>query len=355
MNLYPVIMAGGSGTRFWPLSRKNRPKQFLPLASEKPLIVDTANRLPPLARVQDSYVVCGKVHAPAVKKLLPKLPKSHILVEPIARNTAPAIGLAAAVIAKSDPSGILVVLPSDHHVGNVPGFRDALAAAAKYAEQGALVTLGITPSRPETGYGYIHLGEKLGKGPGRKVRAFVEKPDLARAQQYLSGGEHAWNAGIFLFRADAMLAEIRKHMPELAAGLDALSPHIGKKSFEKQLGKIFPKLPSISIDYGIMEKAENIVVVPAEFGWSDVGSFAALPEVRAADAAGNVAAGLALAIDSSGCVIVADKKRPVAVIGMKDVVVVDAGDAILVCPRDRAQDVRKAVDELGKRKLQKFL
>lgn len=355
MNLYPVIMAGGSGTRFWPLSRKSRPKQFLPLASGKPLIVDTALRLPPLARIQDSYVVCGKVHAPAVKKLLPKLPRGHILVEPVARNTAPAIGLAAAVIAKSDPGGILVVLPSDHHVGDVPGFREALETAAKYAQDGALVTLGITPSRPETGYGYIHLGQPLGAGPGRRVKAFVEKPNVEKAKAYLAGGQHAWNAGIFLFRADAILAEIRRHMPELARGLDALAPHVGKKSFEKELAKIFPRLPSISIDYGVMEKAQNIVVVPAEFGWSDVGSFAALPEVRAADAAGNVTAGQALAIDSSGCVILADKQRPVAVIGMSDVVVVDAGDAILVCPRDRAQDVRKAVDELGKRKLQRFL
>jgi len=348
-------MAGGSGTRFWPLSRKQRPKQFLPLVSNKPLIAETAERLPPLAKIQDSYVVCGKLHAAAVKKLVPRMPASHILVEPAARNTAPAIGLAAAVIAKKDPTGILVVLPSDHHVADVPGFRKALAEAAQYAERGALVTLGIKPSRPETGYGYIQLGDRIERGPGHRVRAFVEKPDAARAAQYLEGGQHAWNAGIFLFRADSILLEIREHMPELADGLDALAPHIGKPSFTRALARIFPKLPSVSIDYGVMEKARNIVVVPSEFGWSDVGSFAALPEVRAADGQGNVTSGLALPVSSRGCVILADPKRPIAVVGVDDLIVVDAGDAILVCPKSRAQEVRKAVEELEKRKLARFI
>jgi mannose-1-phosphate guanylyltransferase len=355
MDLHPVIMAGGSGTRFWPLSRKSRPKQFLPLASALPLITETANRLPPLSRMQDCWVVCGAAHAKAVHALLPKVPRAQVLVEPVARNTAPAIGLAAAAVAQKDPAGILVVLPSDHHVGDVQGFRDALAEAAVYARQGALVTLGITPSRAETGYGYIHLGEKLGKGPGRRVKAFVEKPDAAKAARYLKGKQHAWNAGIFLFRADTMLTEIHAHLPALSEGLSQLMPHFGKSSWTRKLGQVFPKLPSISIDYGVMEKAKNIVVVPAEFGWSDVGSFAAIPEVREQDAAGNVLSGLALALESSGCVLLADAKRPLAVVGARDLVVVDAGDAILVCPKDRAQDVRKVVDELTRRKLGRYL
>ena len=348
-------MAGGSGTRFWPLSRKKRPKQFLPLSSDVPLIAETAERLPPLARVQDSYVVCGKLHAAAVRKLVPGLPRAHVLVEPVAKNTAPAIGLAAAVIAHSDPTGILAVLPSDHHVGKVPAFRKALAAAAKYARTGALVTLGVKPSRPETGYGYVQLGAPIDGGPGRGVGAFVEKPDAQRAQRYFESGDYVWNAGIFLFRADAILREIRAHLPALADGLDALAPHVGKKSFDRALARIFPKMPSISIDYGVMEKAKNIVVVPAEFGWSDVGSFAALPEVRPADAFGNVLSGLALPLDSRGCVILAGGKRPLAVIGMDEVVAVDAGDAILVCPKSRSQDVRKAVEALQKRGLARFL
>lgn len=355
MDLHPVIMAGGSGTRFWPLSRKDRPKQFLPLVSAVPLLTETAQRMPPLARVRDCWVVCGAAHAKAVHRLLPGLPRSQVLVEPVPRNTAPAIGLAAAAVAQRDPAGVLVVLPSDHHVGNVKGFRAALAQAAVYARQGALVTLGVTPSRAETGYGYIHLGAKLGQGPGRRVKAFVEKPDAATAARYLKGGQHAWNAGIFLFRADTMLAAIQEHLPALSEGLGQLMPHLGKASWTRTLAKVFPKLPSISIDYGVMEKAKNIVVVPAEFGWSDVGSFAAIPEVRPADARGNVVSGLALAVESDGCVLLADAKRPLAVVGAKDLVVVDAGDAILVCPKDRAQDVRKVVDELNRRKLGRYL
>ena len=187
------------------------------------------------------------------------------------------------------------------------------------------------------------------------MKAFVEKPDAAKAGRYLRGGQHAWNAGIFLFRADTMLTEIHAHLPALSEGLSQLMPHFGKSSWTRKLGQVFPKLPSISIDYGVMEKAKNIVVVPAEFGWSDVGSFAAIPEVRAQDAAGNVLSGLALALDSSGCVLLADAKRPLAVVGARDLVVVDAGDAILVCPKDRAQDVRKVVDELTRRKLGRYL
>lgn len=355
MKIHPVIIAGGSGTRFWPLSRKSRPKQFLPLGTSRPLIVDTALRLQPLSRVSDCYVVCGKAHATAVRKLLPKVPASQVLVEPMARNTAPAIGLAAAVIAQKDPTGILAILPSDHHVANAPAFRQALADAAGYAQDGALVALAVAPTRAETGYGYVQLGARLGRGPGHRVRAFVEKPDLARAKRYLAGGKHVWNAGIFVFRADAILGAIREHLPELSRGLDALSAHVGKRSFAGALARIFPTLPNISIDYGVLEKAKGIVVVPSAFGWSDVGSFAALPEVRDADAQGNVVGGLALPIDAQGCVILGQPDRPVAVVGVRELVVIDAGDAILVCPKSKAQEVRKVVDALGARNLKRFL
>jgi len=356
LNLYPVIMAGGSGTRFWPLSRKARPKQFLPLVSERALIVDTAARMPPLASLKSTFVVCGKAHAPAVKKLLKGMPASHLLVEPAARNTAPAIGLAAAVIAKHDPAGVLVVLPSDQNVLDLPAFRAALAKAAEIAASGALVTLGIKPTRPETGYGYIQVGGPLpGFASGRRVGAFVEKPDLPKAKAYLASGDYFWNAGIFLFRADAILAEIRKHMPQLADGLDAIGEKVGSKGFTAALGRIFPKLPSVSIDYGVMEKAQNIAVVPADVGWSDVGSFAALPEVRKADAQGNVLQGFTIPVDAHNCVLLGQPGRPLAVIGVSDLVVVDAGDAILVCPKDRSQDVRKVVEALQAAGKVKFL
>jgi mannose-1-phosphate guanylyltransferase len=355
MALYPVIMAGGSGTRFWPLSRKARPKQFLPLASKAPLIADTVGRLKGLTSVKDTFVVCGPLHAKAAAKLVKGLPKKNLLVEPVARNTAPAIALAALHVAARDPAGILVVLPSDHHVADPAAFRRTLQEAAQVAQAGHLVTLGIQPHHPETGYGYIQVGEPLGQGAGRRVKAFREKPDLATAQGYLASGDYLWNGGIFVFRADTILAALSEHMPEMKAGLTALRKSVGKRTYAGVLKRVFPKLPSQSIDYGVMEKAQNIAVLPGDFGWSDVGSFAAIPEVRPADANGNVVSGEgAVLVDCKGCVVLAEK-RPLAVVGLTDTVVVDSGDAVLVVPRSRSQDVRQVVEALKARKLDKYL
>jgi mannose-1-phosphate guanylyltransferase len=354
MALYPVIMAGGSGTRFWPLSRQARPKQFLPLASKLPLITDTAARLKGLASLKDTFIVCGPLHAKAAAKLVKGLPPKNLLVEPVARNTAPAIALATVQVAARDPEGILLVLPSDHHVADPAGFRKTLAEAAQLAQKGHIVTLGIQPHRPETGYGYIQLGEPL-EGGGRKVKAFKEKPDLETAQGYLKSGEFLWNGGIFVFRADVMLAAFAGHMPEMKKGLAALQGAVGKRTFPAVLKKVFPKLPSVSIDYGVMEKASNIAVLPGDFGWSDVGSFAAIPEVRPADARGNViSGGETVVVDCDNCVVLGGE-RPLAVVGLTDVVVVDAGDAVLVVPKDKSQDVRKVVEALKARKRQKYL
>jgi mannose-1-phosphate guanylyltransferase len=351
MRIHPVIMAGGSGTRFWPLSRQKKPKQFLPLASEKPLIVDTLDRLPPLATAAESFVVCGKVHAASVRKLLPAMPGEHVIVEPMARNTAPAIGLAALHVAHVDPKGVMLVLPSDHHIGDPAAFRKTLKSAAQLAAQGSLTTIGITPTRPDTGYGYIHLGAPLMEskpGGAHRVQSFVEKPDLDRAKGYLSSGDYLWNAGIFAFRADVILAEIGKHLPKLSAALEALRPTLGTGRYGKTLARVFPESEPISIDYGVMEKAEGIACVPGDFGWSDVGSFAALPDVRPVDGHGNVAPLDAVLVDCHGCVVVGSG-RPIAGVGLHDLVIVDAGDAILVLPKGRAQDVRQVVDALQRR------
>jgi len=354
VTLYPVVMAGGSGTRFWPLSRKARPKQFLALATDRPLIVETVNRLKGLVTPGRTYVVCGPVHARAVRRLLPRLPPANVLIEPIARNTAPAIGLATLHVQARDPDGVLAVLPSDHHVADVSGFQSVLRRAAEIARTGALVTIGIRPTRPETGYGYIRTGEPIDGGAAR-VRAFVEKPDAPTAAAYLSSGEYLWNGGIFVFTARAMRDAIERHMPELAAVLERLAPTVGTPRHAAALRKYFPKAPSVSIDYGVMEKARDIAVVPGDFGWSDVGSFAALPEVRPADREGNVVVGEgAVLVDSAGCVVVGSG-RPLGLVGLKDMVVVDSGDALLVVPRDRSQDVRAVVQALKRSKrLAKF-
>ncbi len=353
MTIYPVVMAGGSGTRFWPLSRKARPKQFLALATDAPLIVETMSRLKGLATPAGSYVVCGPVHARAVRRLLPRLPAANVLVEPIARNTGPAIGLATLHVQARDPDGVLAVLPSDHHVADVPGFQAVLRRAAEVAQSGALVTLGIRPTRPETGYGYIRVGEPIDGGAAR-VRAFVEKPDAATAAQYLSSGEYLWNGGIFVFTARSMRDAIAAHMPELSRVLDRIAPTVGTPRHAAALRKHFPTAPSVSIDYGVMEKARDIAVVPGDFGWSDVGSFAALPEVRPADSDGNVVVGRgAVLVDSAGCVVVGSG-RPLGLVGLRDMVVVDAGDALLVVPRDRSQDVRAVVQSLRAKGLGKF-
>ncbi len=268
-----------------------------------------------------------------------------------------------------DPRGVLARLPADHHIAKPEAFRAALAQAAQLAEAGSIATIGIHPSRPETGYGYLKLGPRLGgravrgaagKGKAAKVQAhkverFVEKPDVVTAARDLADGHYLWNSGIFVFRADVILDEIRRAMPVLGEQLEAIQASLGTPAYQKTLRRVFPDCPSISIDYGVMEKSHRIAVVPAEFGWSDVGSFSALSDVRPTDHLGNVAEGDAMVIDGRQNVVLATRDRAVAVVGVDDVIVVDAGDAILVCRRDRAQDVRKAVDELSRRGREELL
>jgi len=356
MRIYPVVMAGGSGTRFWPLSRRNRPKQFLALDGDRPLLAATVDRLPPLARIEETYVVCGPNHAATARQILGKLPRSNLIVEPCPRNTAPCVGLAALHVKRREAKGVMAMLPADHHVARPADFREALAAGARLAAAGAVVTIGIEPDRPETGYGYLKVGPRLAAiGRGRKafhparVERFVEKPDVVTASRYLAEGGYLWNSGIFLFRADVILDEIRRSMPVLGEQLEVIDRALGLPSYARTLKRVFPAAPSISIDYGVMEKSHNIAVVPASFGWSDVGSFAALSEVHEQDDLGNVKQGDAIVIEGHRNVVVAQGSRPVTVVGVDDVVVVDAGDAVLVVKKDRAQDVRRAVEEMSRR------
>ena len=335
MSLHAVILAGGSGTRFWPLSRAKKPKQFLALVTGRTLIAETFLRVEPLCSNERAWVVCGADHAEAVRKALPGLPPAHLVVEPAARNTAPAIGLACVHALREDRDATLMVLPSDHHIARPDAFRGALSAAARACANGDLLTIGIHPTRPETGYGYLRQGAERSAGVFA-VEAFVEKPDAATALRYVRDPAYSWNAGIFVFRADAMLDALRRHLPQVHETLTR--------------GGDFAALRSISIDYGVMEPesqtTRRIALVPGDFGWSDVGSFAALPEVRTLDARGNALSGDTLAIDCDDCVVLAEGERLVAALGLRGLCVVDAGDALLVVPRDRAQDVRAIVEAL---------
>ena len=347
MSLHAVLLAGGSGTRFWPLSRARKPKQFLQLVTGNTLLAETYARVRALAPPARSWVVCGRAHVDGVREALPDLPGAHLIVEPAARNTAPAIGLSAVHALRADRDAVLLVLPSDHHVAHPERFREALEKAARIAQQGDLVTLGIRPTRPETGYGYLRRGVE--REPGVfAVEAFVEKPDARTAERYLADGRHSWNAGIFVLRADALIEALRRHLPAVHEGLQQIAADMGRAD------EVFPRLPSISIDYGVMEPeskaTRRIALVAADdLGWSDVGSFATLPEVRELDAQGNAVSGDALTIDCADCVVLADAGRLVAVVGMKGACVIDGGDALLVVPRDRAQDVRAVVDALKAR------
>jgi mannose-1-phosphate guanylyltransferase len=344
-NLHAVIMAGGAGIRFWPASRVGRPKQLLALAGAagESLLEATVRRILPLCAPERITIVTAEHLLAATRDAVSSVPDVQFLAEPAPRNTAPCIGWAANVIARRDPDAILMVLPSDHHVADEPSFVRTASLAVRHASgSDVLCTVGIEPTRPETGYGYIEMGEKVAEGLYRVAR-FVEKPDQETAAAYLLTGRHLWNSGMFFFRAAAIRDAIRLHLPELAAGLDRIEK-------TGDLSAIFPALPAISIDHGIMEKAEGIAVVPGSFGWSDVGSWQAAWELSQKDALGNVLPEGAIVVEGGGNLVcdltTSGPRRVIALVGVSDLAVVMTDDALLVIPRERAQDVRKAVDVL---------
>ena len=349
--IYSVIMAGGSGTRFWPLSREKLPKQFLAIGEPQPLVAATAERMLPLCGWEGLMVVASQKHMGPVKRILKKIPRRNLIVEPRPRNTAPAIGLAAAAIAARDPDGIMVVLPSDHIIRPPGQFRKLIKAAASEAKTGALVTLGVVPTQPETGYGYIQAGRELRTVRGSKVfevEAFTEKPSRPRAQEFVKAGNYYWNSGMFIFKASAIMRALAAHMPELHAGLEkAFATPVKKRG--AILNRLFNQIEGISIDYAVMEKASNIHMLPCDIQWSDVGSWAALPGVKKLDEAGSVVEGDVLSLDSHNCVI-HSSDRLVACVGLQDMVVVETPEAVLVCPVKEAQRVKLIVEELRRRK-----
>ncbi len=350
MRIHPVILAGGRGERFWPLSRRSRPKQLLPLLSDRPMIADTIERLHGLADAQDAWIITARDLLPSVRSAVPRIPADHVIGEPVGRNTAPAVALAAWWLRGAGRDAVAAVLPSDHRIEPAGQFRDELGAAARAAlERRAIVVLGIPPTRPETGYGYIEMGEPVEPGsPARTVVAFREKPDVTTAARYVADGRHLWNAGMFLFSPTVMLEELESHAPELAALLPLLPE--GPDGIGAALDRFYAAAPSISIDHAVMERTRKAVVIPARFHWDDLGSWAALATAHEArDGAGNVARGRALFHDASG-VIAFSEGGLVAALGVKDLVIVRTGDVTLVCARDRAQDVRALVERLKQEK-----
>jgi mannose-1-phosphate guanylyltransferase len=352
--VYAVIMAGGSGTRFWPASRAKTPKQLLPLAGDgrESLLAATVRRIAPLVPPERVYIATGQHLADATAAALPSVPRAQLLCEPVPRNTAPCIGWANATIARRDPDAIVMVLPADHFIVDEDAFRAVLARAIASADAGRITTVGVVPTRAETGYGYVEIGAEIAPGV-RAVARFVEKPDRARAEEYLAGKRHLWNAGMFFFRASAMKDAIAAHLPALAAGLAKIDDAAARGDEARALATTFPELPSISVDHGVMEKAAGLAVVPGDFGWNDVGSWESAWELARKDAAGNALPEGSVAVDATGNLVRdltrAGSKRVYALVGVSDLVVVETDDAVLVIPRDRAQDVRAVVDALKAR------
>ena len=358
--MYAVIMAGGSGTRFWPLSRSIRPKQFLNVIAEEPMLVETCQRLGPLVNDEETIIILGKNHLEEARGLF-RDRKVHIIAEPVGRNTAPCVGLGAIYARYSGCSGAVAFLPADHFIASPPTFLESLKTALDVAQAGGIVTLGIVPTRPETGYGYIHRAkfamEKFAL-PVYEVSSFVEKPDLKTARDYLVSGEYFWNAGIFVATPGTILKEIQTQLPQLYNGLMLLEESLGSDFFEDRLKDVYENLEPVSFDYGIMEGPQSpVYVIPCECGWSDVGSWMSLYELKGEDhdGNGNLTEGEAVLIDCNKSYVSARSGRLVACLGIKNCIVVDTDDALLIADLKRSQDIREIVVQLKKRRREDLL
>ncbi len=364
-NVYFVIMAGGGGTRFWPWSRERRPKQLLPIVSDRSMIRETVERIRPMALPEKIFLVTSRSQAKEIHREVPQIPRKNLLLEPMGRNTAPCLCLAAWHLQKLDPQAIMAVLPADHLIADRKRFRQTLRNAVSFAAQeDYLVTLGIPPANPETGYGYIQKGKILGRVndiPVFQVKAFREKPNRSRAKTYLRKGNYLWNGGMFIWKINVFLQQMQKHLPQIHKEIGAVRNSLGTPLGEKLLERIYPRFPSISVDYGILEKAKNVAVIEASFRWDDVGSWTALKKIHPQDSNGNTLIacppsrrGKILVLDTSGSLIRSEEKL-IAVMGMKDTIVVEAGNAVLVCPCDRAQEIRQALQALKERNWKEYL
>lgn len=358
-NNYCLIMAGGSGTRFWPRSLKAKPKQYLSLFGDQSLIQESVQRFAHFIPEEQIYVVSARSQQQVLEEQTTNLPKENLIYEPFGKNTLPAIGLAALFIAKKDPDGILVVSPSDHLIQNDELFRQTIESAVQIAdEKNGIVTIGITPKYPATGYGYVKTASEVQIGQAIKsygVNKFVEKPNLEVATGYLKSGGFYWNSGIFVFKVSVFLDAVKKYSPSLFADLLRIQEHIGKADFETALAEIYSKVESISIDYGILEKADNVFLVQGDFVWNDLGSWEEVYKYdQRKDENQNATTGEVILLDTKNSYVYAPDSL-VAVVGLDDVIVVQEGNTILVCKRDRAEDIKAVVGEITRRKLDQYL
>ena len=343
-----VILAGGWGVRLWPMSNRSRPKQLLCLGGDSSLLARTLARVAPLAPPARVLAVTSELLRDLMAEELAPVPDERVVGEPTGRNTAPAIALAAHILVREDPDAMMIVLPADHIIGDDEAFRLTLARGLRAASaENALVTLGVVPTRPETEYGYIEAGEPAGAEGALLVRRFTEKPDRETAERFLDAGGYYWNSGMFVWRAGLFLEAVSNFLPDVAVALDAVTAGVGDEAFKSQIAAYYDSVPSISVDYGIMERSDNVIVVPSDFGWDDVGAWSALGRIWKPDEDGSSVSGDVTLTETADCIVHAEG-GVVAAIGVSDLIIVHTPEATLVCPRDRARDVRRIVDELKK-------
>lgn len=355
-HLNAVILAGGSGTRLWPLSTPSFPKQFLPLPSGRSMIQETLDRIAPMISPERAWVVTGRNMVDLVHEHLPELPAEHILGEPMGRSTSPAIGWVASAIARQDPQAVMASFHADHVISNVQALNQSLKLAYELAEQGYLVTLGIKPTAPETGYGYIRFDGTISEGYGHqahRAERFVEKPNLETAQEYLADGRYVWNSGMFIWKVETILAEFRQHLPEMAEKLEEIAAAIGTPHEREVLDALWPTLESIAIDYGILEKTTNLIVIPVDMGWNDVGNWEQYGALFPADGKNVGSVGAHTSLGSQNTFVYNNTPRHVYTIGMDDVVVVEMEDVTVVCHKNHVHRVKELAEEQKKKLAEK--
>ena len=353
-SLYGVILAGGKGERFWPLSRKGQPKQLLPILGDSPLIKSTFERIRPFIPPHRIFIVAQKDLAPSIDRLVTGWNSRNFLPEPKGMNTAPAVAYAAEALARRDPDGTMVVLPADHHIPNPGRFLETLKVAVQGAQNDLLVTFGIVPTRPETGYGYIEVGEEFNRisagGKKREIpihraKGFKEKPNQKEAREFLKRGDFLWNSGIFVWKIPTILVAIQKHLPKLALSFQKFTSSFGTSREKDTLKRVYNEIDPISIDYGVLERAENVAVIRADFPWDDLGTWSSLPRLKGTDKDGNYIVGEHLGIETHGSTVVSQKGL-VATLGVSDLLIVRTQEITLVARKDRDQDVKRVVERL---------